>query len=389
MKRVFLFLVFLAAACGSSTPNQPATTLTTLSVGNYSADMGPSPVGVIPMAPLHDGQRNKDLEVSIEYPTRGGPFPIIIFSHGYGSSDRGYEPLISYWTSNGYVCIRPSHADAGALRDAMREVMTERNAQQQQQRRRGSQQGVVIPMAPQRNPAEDIWDREREAQWRNRAADIKLILDSLDQLEKLFPELQGKMDHTKIGVGGHSYGAFTALLLAGMRTFGDPPLQLADGRVRAVVAMSPQGVATNRGTTAQSWSDVKIPVMYLTGTLDRGANESEDVNWRKTAFDNSLTGDKYLLLIDSARNSSFTGQVSIFDTPAMTPQTSTNPYGQTQMPQQRGGVVFGNDRRIFSIIKIASLAFWDTYLKDDHTAHDLLQTQKFETSFTGAHLTSK
>ena len=52
---------------------------------------------------LHDAARNKDVEFSIDYPTRGGPFPIIVFSHGYGSSDHAYEPLISYWTGNGYV----------------------------------------------------------------------------------------------------------------------------------------------------------------------------------------------------------------------------------------------------------------------------------------------
>src|SRR5437762_777359 len=82
-----------------------ATAPVSMKIGNYSADVGPSPVGVIPSAMLHDAARNKDVEFSIDYPTRGGPFPIIVFSHGYGSSDHAYEPLISYWTGNGYVCI--------------------------------------------------------------------------------------------------------------------------------------------------------------------------------------------------------------------------------------------------------------------------------------------
>src|ERR1700737_2931240 len=107
MMRRFLPLLVLVAGCSSSTPNQSAVTPATLSIGNYNAEMGPSPVGVIPAATVQDGPRNKDVEVSIEYPTRGGPFPVVVFSHGYGSSARGYEPLISYWTSNGYVCIRP------------------------------------------------------------------------------------------------------------------------------------------------------------------------------------------------------------------------------------------------------------------------------------------
>src|SRR5207244_281867 len=97
------------------------------------------------------------------------------------------------------------------------------------------------------NPAEQIWEKEREPQWRDRARDISLVIDSLADLEVRFPELKGKMDRTKIGVGGHSYGAFTAMLLGGARTFGNPPLLVADPRVTAILAMSPQGVASNRG----------------------------------------------------------------------------------------------------------------------------------------------
>ncbi|MDQ6799768.1 MAG: alpha/beta fold hydrolase [Acidobacteriota bacterium] len=386
MKRILPALFLITAACGSSSnPNQSATTIQTLTVGNYSAEMGPSPVGVIPAATLHDAERNKDLEVSIEYPTRGGPFPIVVFSPGYGSSEHGYEPLISYWTSNGYVCIRPSHADAGAIPTTPPPAPPVSTASQN--RRRGStQQGTVIPLPPQTNRMEDIYDREREPQWRNRALDIKLVLDSLGDLERQFPELQGKMDHARIGVGGHSYGALTALLLSGMNgTFADP-------RVKAAVAMSPPGPSESRAITAQSFTSVKVPVMFMTGTNDRGANQSEDANWRKQAFDDSPAGDKYFFLIDSARHSSFTGQVSFYDMTPTMPTTSSSPYYGQQQPMQqqpRGAMVVGNDRRIFQMIKIASLAFWDAYLKSDQTARDLLQPQKFEGAFTGAHITVK
>jgi len=385
MKRFLVLLLFLVVACSSSGPNQNATVIPTLSVGNYSADIGPSPVGVIPAAMLHDAQRNKDLEVSIEYPTRGGPFPIIVFSHGYGSSDHGYEPLISYWTSNGYVCIRPAHADAGAIPATPPPAPPVSTASQN---RRGSgQQGAIIPLQPQTNRMEDIYDREREPQWRNRALDMKLVLDSLSDLERQFPELQGKMDHARIGVGGHSYGAFTALLIAGINgTYADP-------RVKAVMAMSPPGPSESRAITAQSFASVKVPVMFMTGTNDRGANASETPDWRKQAFEDSPSGDKYFVLIDSARHSSFTGQVSFYDmTPiSTTPTTSSSPYyGQQPMQQQqRGAMVVGNDRRIFQMIKIASLAYWDAYLKNDQTARDLLQPAKFEGAFAGAHITVK
>lgn len=394
MKRLLFPFALLLAACASQ-PNQPATTPVMMKIGNYSGDMGPSPVGVIPSARLHDAARNKDVDVSIEYPTRGGPFPIVVFSHGYGSSNSAYEPLISYWTSNGYVCIRPAHADSGQLRDTSREIATGPAPQQQQRRGRypQQQQGTVIPLQ-QNNPAEQIWDREHESQWQNRAADVELVINSLDALERDFPELAGKMDHAKIGVAGHGYGAFTALIVGGMQTFGNPPISMADRRVRAVVAFSPPGIGANRALTAQSFAGLNVPVLFMTGSNDRGANENENAAWRRQSFENSPAGDKYFVLIDGARYASFTGQVSIFALePGTRPMTQTDPYGrpvaQQPLPQQQGGVVIANDRQVFNIAKMTSLAFWDAYLKSDTTARDLLQPAKYEASVSSAHVSVK
>ena len=70
-----------------------AATTTGAQVSSYYGVEAPFPVGSIPSATLHDPQRNKDLSMSIEYPTRGGPYPVIVFSHGYGSSSEGYISL--------------------------------------------------------------------------------------------------------------------------------------------------------------------------------------------------------------------------------------------------------------------------------------------------------
>jgi len=383
MKRFLPFLPLVFAAC-SSAPNQAANAPQAMHVGDYSSDMGASPVGVIPSAILHDTTRNKDVEISIEYPTRGGGFPIIIFSHGYGSSFRGYEPLVSYWTSNGYVVIRPNHADADQLQEPSRDITSMPPPQQQQQQSRGSrgpqQQGTIIPLVRD-NPAEKIFEREREPQWRNRAADIELVINSLEKLQNDFFELRGKMDNEKLAVAGHGYGAYTALLAGGMRTFGKLPLQMNDSRIRAIVAMSPPGMSEQRGTTAESWKDIHVPVMFMTGTQDRGANESESAEWRRQSFDNAAPGDKYFVLINSARYSTFAGQISIYPI-EMQPQSQQvpNPYGRPQavQPGQPGGNVIGSDRQLFGIVKTVSLAFLDGYLKNDANARDLLQPAKLE-----------
>lgn len=403
MKRcLILIAAVLLAGCASSDDNpkpEPAPKPRPAGLAGFMGDTGATPVGVIPTALLHDPERNKDVDVSIEYPTRGGPFPIIIFSHGYGGSNMGYEPLTSFWTSYGYVVIRPAHADAKKLAPLVRDEIIQRRRDRNEQRqeenrdRERARAQAQEPKPPRPNLAEAIWDREREPQWRDRARDLTLVIDSLDQLEQRFPELKGKMDHTRIGVGGHSYGAFAAMLLSGAQTFGNPPLKLADSRVKAALEMSPQGVSANRGLTAESWRNVRIPVLYMTGSRDFGADQNESPDWRRTAFENSPAGDKFFASIEGARHLSFTGMVGGID-PG--PETSAiydpmNPNGpvvdprtgqqvmQPQQPRRNTSYVEG-DRNVFRNIRAVSLIFWDGFLKDDVKARELLKPETFGSS---------
>ncbi|HEX3580007.1 MAG TPA: hypothetical protein VHY33_15700, partial [Thermoanaerobaculia bacterium] len=185
MKRIALAFAIVAVAGCASTPQQktaPAPQPASYSP-SYAFNMGSSPVGVIPSALLRDATRNKDVEVSIEYPTRGtGPFPIIIFSPGYGGSSHSYEALISYWTSYGYVCIRPMHADAGKLRDTMNDLLQMKPEDRRPGRRDRTPPNPDKIARTRPNLAEAIWDKEREPQWRDRVRDVTVIIDSLDDL---------------------------------------------------------------------------------------------------------------------------------------------------------------------------------------------------------------
>jgi predicted dienelactone hydrolase len=377
----------LIVSC-SSTPNQ-ATAATVTVTPSYGPEVGTQAVGVIPEASLHDGKRNKDLPLAIDYPIYGGPYPVIIFSHGYGGSNRAYEPLASYWTSNGYVVIRPDHHDANALRDAFESSrMPSTLPQQGRGGRRPDPKSASKDAAKAPEPAtlrqsiEAIWEKEREPQWRDRAADISLVIDSLDELEQRFPELKGKMDHAKIGVGGHSYGAFTTMLVSGTRTFSTPPLAVRDPRVKAGVAMSPQGVSENRGLTADSWRDVTIPMLYMTGSQDYGPEKSEDPAWRKTAYDHSPAGDKYFAEIEGANHFSFTGRLGFFEpyqaratsTQQIDPRTGRATMNDTMTPTPRSGPSV-TGRGTLRTIRDISLAFWDAALKGDAKGKEFLQTK--------------
>ena len=126
MRRLsMLTAVLVAIGCASSDAPKAAPAATFEKSTGYSAQPGKEAVGVVPAATIHDAQRNRDVELSIEYPIKGGPYPLIIFSHDYGASEQSYEQLVSYWTSNGYAVIRPRHADAGKGPDAMRAIFGE------------------------------------------------------------------------------------------------------------------------------------------------------------------------------------------------------------------------------------------------------------------------
>jgi predicted dienelactone hydrolase len=251
------------------------------SEARYSPEPGSTPVGVIPDARLRDEQRNKDLDMSIDYPTRGGPYPVIILSHGFGGSKSGYVGLAAHWASNGYVVIRPTHADSGALRQALAE---QREANPDR------------TMRERIDAAETVWEAQTPADWENRVRDIRMIIDSFDSLAERYPELRGRLDSTRVGVAGHSYGAFTAMLIGGARS-SLVPSPTVDPRVRAVVAMSPPGTSTKLGLTAGSFRDVTVPIMYMTGTEDRGMTDEETPEWRREAFELGPPGEKYLVVI--------------------------------------------------------------------------------------------
>ena len=355
MKRLFLVPAILAAACASQPSPDESKPADTAKVA-YTGQPGETPVGVIPAGSLLDTQRNKFIQLSVDYPTRGGPNPVIIFSHGFGATPRGYTALSSYWASHGYVVIRPTHADAGKLVNV--------------------------------REAAETWNAQTPEEWRNRVRDVTSIIDSLPALEQQYPELQGKMDKERIGVGGHSYGAYTALLIAGMTTSvgGTAPVSYADPRVKAVIAMSPQGPSPSRGLTRESFASIRIPVFFMTGSEDKGIGEGEDAAWRRLSYELSAPGDKWFMEIQGANHFAFVERT--FD-PSLLPPTSretaveqsrqTEAERRRNMIRQNTPAGFERGRNTVNLIRSTALAFWEAYLKNEARGREYLSRLKERT----------
>jgi predicted dienelactone hydrolase len=79
------------------------------------------------------------------------------------------------------------------------------------------------------------------------------------------------VDRTMIAVIGHGFGSYTALQTAGMvsDTSRRTDDRLRDRRVDTVIAMSPDGPVFF-GVDDESFGRFEVPVLYMTGTQDRG-----------------------------------------------------------------------------------------------------------------------
>jgi predicted dienelactone hydrolase len=339
-RTVSVLLLALAFASCASAPNQLDEDQGPRS--RYSGQAGESPVGVIPEGTVRDEERGKDVVFTVEYPTRPGSYPLILFSHGFGATRQAYVGLSSHWASQGYVVIKPAHADSGRL-----------------------ELGKI---------AED-WKNQTQTDWRNRVRDMTVIIDKLDRIEESYPELKGKIDRSKIGAAGHSYGAFTAMLLGGARARGT---SYADRRVKAIVAMSPQGPSETLGLTEESWKDVTVPALFMTGTNDRGIAESETPEWRRRAYELSPAGDKWLVVFEGGSHATFTGRIDA-SAPPLRPLSETPMIGDTQRrpmvteERQREGAPGLRIRNLFGNVKAISLAFFDAYLRGEAEGRTTLE----------------
>jgi predicted dienelactone hydrolase len=349
----------VAAACHAAVLRLIAITLTTLllcTVAAQSAEVAPNSTAplltalqqqTLPIQSrsilLKDDKRGKTLPLHITYPLGGELHPVIIFSHGFAGSGEGYGYLAAYWAQHGFIVLQPTHADSFHLL---------------------KEQHVKI------RPGQFLLKQGRDKQaWLNRAADISLIIDSLPIIER---DTGLKLDAKHIAVAGHSYGAFTSMLIAGAR-LPHPELapgvtSVADNRVKAIIAMSPQGVDTKHSSLAFSSKDaydIHIPAMYMTG--DRDGSGWNTTAMRQDAYNYSPPGDKYYVSINGANHMTFSGRLP----GAKTGKGSLAKGGlaafAATMPDS-----YGDDEAHRKVVQETSTLFLDAYLRDDVSARTAL-----------------
>jgi dienelactone hydrolase len=313
------------------------------SAGTYTTDPGPLPLGPLAHLSLRDPERGKNLPVTIIAPRDGGPYPIIIFSHGAGLAPMVYGDTLRLWASHGYVILAPVHSDSVDL-------------QIKRQMMEGDGEPVDYREAMHEAVANAMTD---SSVWVNRAKDIVFLLNSIPNLPDRVPELAGKMDGSRIGIAGHSIGAQTAALLAGatIRVPEDERSEgFADPRVKCAILMSSEGTGA-AGLTEQSWKGCKLPMLVMVGTDDLSSS-GEPASWKLGAYKFAPDGEKFAVMVANANHMSFCSSIVNGTDAHMTMQSYRAMMGQVDQ----------NEGQILSDIELPTIPFWDAYLKKDAKA---------------------
>ncbi|WP_102935749.1 alpha/beta hydrolase family protein [Streptomyces malaysiensis] len=196
--------------------------------------------------------RGQDLQVRVTAPTTGSGMPVVVLSHGATLTMDDYAPLAAHWAAHGFIVVQPTHLDS-------------------------------LGLAPD--------DPRTPRVWRIRTDDLTGVLDHLDTIEAEVPGLVGRIDHDRVAVAGHSWGAQSASTLVGARVVdadGTPGESMADPRVRAAVLLCLPGTggddlsppaAQHFPFMSPDFSELKAPSLIVAGDRDQSPLTVRGPDW--------------------------------------------------------------------------------------------------------------
>jgi dienelactone hydrolase len=306
-----------------------ATVISTFGDSGYKPTKGTNEVGTVKLD-WQDKKRDRAVPVKIYFPKQTTkPVPVIIFSHGLGGSRDGYEYLGNDWASRGYVSVHVQHlgSDSAVWRGGAN----------------GALQEAMKPNAAS-----------------NRVIDVYFAISELEKMNKEPGPLKGKLDLDHIGVAGHSYGAWTTLVVGGEAIIRDDGTKLnnpnykPDPRIKAIIPMS--APVPTKSHLDEVFGSIQLPCFHMTGTLDDSPIRDTKAADRRIPYDH-MTGkvaDEYLLTFNGGDHMVFSGRLS---------QRSSRAE---------------KDHIFQEYIKDGSTAFWDAYLKNNKAAKEWLSGGEFK-----------
>lgn len=289
--------------------------LTAAAMAGVASATGYDPLAVPAASPgrevditVRDDARDRDIPLKVYLPAGAGAAPVVLFSHGLGGARTGCAYLGRHWAARGYAAVFLQHpgSDDSVWRDA----------------------AAAQRMAAMREAASG----------RNFLLRVKDVPAVLDRLEKWNASdghvLEGRLDLSRVGMSGHSFGAVTTQAVSGQALPGGGT-PFTDPRIKAAIAFSPSNA--RRGDAASAFGSVKIPWLLMTGTRDVAIIGDIDVASRLAVFPALPPGNKYEVVLHEAEHSAFT---------------------ERSLPGESGKRNPNHHRAILAL----STAFWDAHL---------------------------
>jgi predicted dienelactone hydrolase len=303
---------------------------------------GPLAVQTLEFPDLTDATRGRRVPIKVHLPTQGGPFPVVVVSHGAGGHWDANFAQAQHLASHGYVVLAVEHVGSNT------EVM------------KRSFRFVANLEAMTRDAAEVL----------GRPKDISFAIDRAQQWNATHQILHDRLDVRRIGVLGHSFGAYTTLVVVGMRPALDwlkPPVapghgigpDLRDPRVACGVALSPQGPGEPFFIEA-SYASLQTPLFGISGSADK--QQGAPPENRRRAFDLWPPGDKYLIWLPGADHTAF---------------SDSSGTKHVMLPSR-------SRKEVQPIVRAATLVFFNACLKDDATARQSLTAAALKPYWRGS-----
>jgi dienelactone hydrolase len=185
-----------------------------------------------------DARRQRPVPARLYLPRRataGMPVPLVVFSHGIGSTRERYRWIGQHLAEQGFACVHPQHVGSD------RQVWT----------------GNPFSMVGR------LWDAAQESEALARVADVRFVLDRL-----LAADGASRLDTRRIVFAGHSYGANTTLLGVGAQVQREGRrVSLRDERARAAIVLSAPPFY-GEGDPRPILGGIEVPSLHVTATED-------------------------------------------------------------------------------------------------------------------------
>ncbi len=221
--------------------------------------------------------RGDDLAVRISAPATGTDLPLLVLAHGFSLSMDSYDPLVDFWTGNGFVVVQPTFLDSATI-------------------------GLT--------PA----DPRYASIWRTRVDDVVRVIDHLDRVVAAIPGLPERVDRDRLAVAGHSWGGQTVGMLLGARVVGadgQPGEDRTDTRVKAGVLLATTGIGgedltpfarENFSFMSPDFDQLNTPTLVVAGDRDQSLLSTRGPDWFTDVYKLS-PGARSLLTVFGAEHS--------------------------------------------------------------------------------------